>query len=358
MLLPVVASADAVKIGGIYYNLNSTDKTAEVTSNPDKYSGAVEIPASVVNPGGDETYAVTGIGEKAFYNCQDLTNLTIPNSVTSIGELAFWNCTDLTSLTIPNSVTSIAEYAFQVCGSLKSVTIPKYLTTISRGTFSDCHSLTSVTIPESVTSIGSMAFAACNALTSVDIPKSVTSIGEFAFFSCDALRSVTIGKSVTSIGGRAFDECPELTDVFCNCETVPSTDVDAFLYSKNMTLHVPAGSVELYKAAEPWSQFNKVLGMEQCAKPTITLADGRLTFSCETEGVTFVYELATTSATGGEGQTVELPSAVSVYAKKEGYVDSETATLTFNISGSKGDVDGDGNVNAVDLTKLIEILLQ
>ena len=337
MLLPVVASADAVEINGIYYNLNSTDKTAEVTSNPDNYSGAVEIPASVVNPGDDETYAVTSIGEKAF-----------------------WNCTGLTSLTIPNSVTSIAEYAVQGCGSLKSVTIPKYLTTISRGTFSDCHSLTSVTIPESVTSIGSMAFAACNALTSVDIPNSVTSIGAFAFFSCDALRSVTIGKSVTSIGGRAFDECPELTDVYCNCETVPSTNVDAFDSSnpENITLHVPAGSVELYKAAEPWSQFKKVLGMEQCAKPTITLADGRLTFSCETEGVTFVYELATTSATGGEGQTVDLPTAISVYAKKDGFIDSETATMPFNISGLKGDVDGDGNVNAVDLTKLIEILLQ
>ena len=267
MLLPVVASADAVKIGGIYYNLNSTDKTAEVTSNPDNYSGAVEIPASVVNPGDDETYAVTGIGEKAFWNCTGLTNLTIPNSVTSIGE--------------------------------------------------------------------------------------------FAFFSCDALRSVTIGKFVTSIGGRAFDECPELTDVYCNCETVPSTNVDAFDSSnpENITLHVPAGSVEQYKAAEPWSQFKKVLGMEQCAKPTITLADGRLTFSCETEGTTFVYWLSSY----GESQTVTSPTMyfVSVYAKKEGFLDSETVTMTTPLTfGSKGDVDGDGNVNAVDLTKLIEILLQ
>ena len=113
MLLPVVASADAVEIGGIYYNLNSTDKTAEVTSKPDRYSGAVEIPASVVNPSDDETYAVTSIGEKAFYNCQDLTNLTIPNSVTSIGELAFWNCKGLTSLTITiiNDVIPIRNYS-------------------------------------------------------------------------------------------------------------------------------------------------------------------------------------------------------------------------------------------------------
>ena len=245
------------------------------------------------------------------------------------------------------------------CGSLKSVTIPKYLTTISRGTFSDCHSLTSVTIPESVTSIGIMAFADNKALTSVDIPNSVTSIGDAAFIGCDALRSVTIGKSVTSIKGMAFYECPELTDVYCFCETVPSTDSNAFDSSnpENITLHVPAGSVEQYKAAEPWSQFKKVLGMEQCARPTITLADGRLTFSCETEGATFVYWLSSY----GEGQTVTSPTMyfVSLYAKKEGFLDSETVTMTTPLTfGSKGDVDGDGNVNAVDLTKLIEILLQ
>ena len=92
MLLPVVASADAVEINGIYYNLNSTDKTAEVTSNPDNYSGAVEIPESVFYESDGETYAVTSIGVRAFYNCSALTSVTIPNSVTSIGYYAFHGC--------------------------------------------------------------------------------------------------------------------------------------------------------------------------------------------------------------------------------------------------------------------------
>ncbi len=383
MLLPVVASADAVEIGGIYYNLNSTDKTAEVTSNPDNYSGAVEIPASVFYEGDGETYAVTSIGVEAFYRCSELTGVTIPssvtsigekafyrcralmsisipNSVTSIGKLAFWDCEGLTSLDIPNSVTFIGDCAFSYCEYLTSVTIPNSITTISKDMFSNCFSLTSVTIPNSVTIIGTTAFNGCKSLTSVTIPNSVTSIGNYAFNGCKSLRSMAIGKSVTSIGMGPFESCPELTDVYCFCETVPSTDSNAFDSSnpENITLHVPAGSVELYKAAEPWSKFKGVLALEQCAKPTITLADGKLTFSSETEGVTFVYELATTSAIGGEGQTVELPTAISVYAKKDGFIDSETATMPFNISGLKGDVDGDGEVNAVDLTKLIEILLQ
>ena len=89
----------------LYYNVLSTDKTAEVTSS--YVSGAVEIPLIVTN--GGVTYSVTSIGEKAFSYCSGLTSVTIPNSVTSIGGSAFHGCSGLTSVTIPNSVTSIGE---------------------------------------------------------------------------------------------------------------------------------------------------------------------------------------------------------------------------------------------------------
>ena len=46
-LLPLVASADAVEIDGIYYNLNTNEKIAEVTKHPNKYSGEIAIPTSV-----------------------------------------------------------------------------------------------------------------------------------------------------------------------------------------------------------------------------------------------------------------------------------------------------------------------
>ena len=50
-------------------------------------------------------------------------NSTIPDdgSVTSIGEYAFYGCDDLTSITIPNSVTSIGDWAFAYCDDLTSV---------------------------------------------------------------------------------------------------------------------------------------------------------------------------------------------------------------------------------------------
>ena len=110
ILLPLVASADAVEINGIYYNLVSKIKEAEVTQNPNKYTGSVVIPEKVTYE--NVEYSVTSIGKYAFDGCSGLTSVTIPNSVTSIGKYAFYGCSGLTSVTIPKSVTSIGEGAF------------------------------------------------------------------------------------------------------------------------------------------------------------------------------------------------------------------------------------------------------
>ena len=190
ILLPMVAFADAVEIDGIYYNIISKNKGAEVTSNPNKYSGSVDIPASITFDGVE--YSVTSIGGSAFQRCYSLTSVTIPSSVTSIGASAFEYCNSLTTVTIPNRVTSIGGYAFGGCISLSSVTIPDSVTKIGAYAFSGCSSLTSVTIPGGVTSIGGHAFSSCSSLSSITIPNSVTSIGESAFGWCFSLTSVNI----------------------------------------------------------------------------------------------------------------------------------------------------------------------
>ncbi len=271
VLLTVVATgwAQYVEIGGISYNLNRTDMTAEVTSKSPIYKGVIVIPASVTN--GGVKYSVTSIESSAFYGCSGLTSVTIPNSVTSIGDYAFYNCSGLTSVTIPNSVTSIGDYAFGYCFDLTSVTIPNSVTSIGSEAFYYCSGLTSVTIPNSVTSIGARAFRGCSGLTSVTIPNSVTSIGTDAFYQCSGLpvidgvryadtyleglvdksltdvkikegtrfigssafyycsglTSMTIPNSVTSIGKNAFDGCSGLTSV-----TIPNsvTSIESYAF--------------------------------------------------------------------------------------------------------------------------------
>ena len=90
VIFSISASAYDVEVDGIYYNLVSKAKIAEVTAGDGKYSGSITIPSSIkVN---DVDYAVTSIGKSAFYDCSGLTSVTIPNSVTSIGDYAFYEC--------------------------------------------------------------------------------------------------------------------------------------------------------------------------------------------------------------------------------------------------------------------------
>ncbi len=366
LLCSISVSAEAVQIDGIWYNLVTKAKQAEVTGT--KYTGSVTIPSTVTYD--NVEYSVTSIGEYVFYNCSSLTAITIPGSITSIGDEAFYGCSGLTSITIldgvtsigtsafrkcssltsiiiPESVTSIGPSAFDGCSGLASVTIPEGVTEIGYRAFRDCSSLTSITIPESVTSIGTSAFYGCKSLTSVHIssieawcniafggfesnpfsyahdlylkgelvtdlmipegvtsirefafhnycnlisitiPESVTEIGDCAFHSCSSLTSIIIPESVTSIGpsafdgcknlasivlpksiryvsGEAFANCPELLNVYCNAESVPSTEADAFdgSYPEYATLYVPVSAIENYKTTAPWSSFGKIAAIE------------------------------------------------------------------------------------------------
>ena len=175
------ALADAICVDGIYYNINQSEKTAEVTRGNYGTNTCIVIPASFSYQ--NNTYTVTSIGQDAFSHYNKLTSVYIPNTVTSIGKKAFYS-SGLISFNIPNTVTSIGESAFDNCRSLTYVNIPNSVTSIGKSAFSGCRSLTSVNIPNSVTSIENHMFFRCYGLTSVNIPNSVTSIGEDAFYEC------------------------------------------------------------------------------------------------------------------------------------------------------------------------------
>ena len=302
--------------------------------------------------------SVTSIGNYAFYDYTNLTSVTIPNSVTSIGQEAFHNCEGLTSLTIPNSVTSIGEEAFYGCSNLTSLTIPNSVTSIGEGAFHGCGGLTSLTIPNSVTSIGAHTFAGCKSLTSVVIPNSVTYIGMFAFDGCSGLTSVTIPNSVTSIDNWAFSYCENLLDVYCYAEDVPSVGEDIFEDSPiiNCNLHVPAASIESYKAKEPWSGFGKIIGLsdipklEKCAIPFVIYADGKLSLSCQTEGTEFVTKIASEDINTFNSAEIELNATynIEVFATKVNYENSDTVNvaLVWVENGKVGEESGVINVEA------------
>ena len=257
----------------------------------------IEIPSTY------KGIAVTGITNNAFYNCDALTSIVIPDSVTSIGDEAFRDCSSLTSIEIPDSVTSIGSAAFSGCSSLESITlpfvggsvdatsassstlfgyifgrsistggteteqyygssysyyyyIPSTLTTVTitggdlyYGAFYNCNNITTITLGDSVTSVGEYAFYNCTGLTSIEIPDSVTSIGNSAFASCDALTSITIPDSVTNIGGHAFAGCTSLTSINYSGTKEQWGDIDKgyfwAYYSGNFTVYCTDGNISI-----------------------------------------------------------------------------------------------------------------
>ena len=241
----IAAAGIAFTNNGLKYEVIDSNSVKVIQQNSSDISGSVVIPSTITHL--DDTYHVVSIEGMAFYECRNLTSVTIPNSVTSIGGKAFYACSGLTSVTIGNSVTSIGYMAFNSCRSLTSVTIPSSVVYISSGAFNYCSNLssinvasgnthyssidgvlynyvqdtliqcpcakTSITIPNSVTSIGDYAFCGCTGLTSITIPTSVTSIGDYAFSNCTGLTSIDIPNSITSIVNRMFYGCTGLTSI-------------------------------------------------------------------------------------------------------------------------------------------------
>lgn len=299
-LATVNLSKDITEIGyHAFYNCNSLS--------------SITIPKGVTLIGGNAFYGcsnlleltipegVTNISEYTFAYCDKLSSVTLPDGVTSIGSNAFYACKSLSSIELPNGVTSIGDNAFCNCSSLAAMTIPEGVTIINNSIFSGCKNLAEITLPEGITSIGSSAFSECNKLASIIIPESVTSIGSSAFYNCDSLVSMAIPENVTSIGTYAFEGCNSLVSVtipdkvktldrylFQNCsalatvtvgtgvETIrsyvlyncnlnallcyaiipPSIQSNSFYQSTISAIYVPSASVELYRAADVWKDYN------------------------------------------------------------------------------------------------------
>lgn len=176
--------------------------TAEIVDK-EKYNGS--------------NFFVTSIEEEAFYNCDKLEQVFIPEIITSIGKNAFYGCYSLTRLSLPKNVTYIGDNAFAKCNNLEYNVIggQKYL-----GVSSDYlaylylasveSSTASIEISNHCKFIGSSAFHGCSQIVKVELPSSVTSIGSKAFSNCAKLNRVIILNKVKSLGDYVFENCPFL----------------------------------------------------------------------------------------------------------------------------------------------------
>lgn len=166
--------------------------------------------------------AITGIGDSAFYNCTNLTSVTLPDGISEMGDGVFRSCTQLREVTMP-SVQKLGINTFYGCTSLQSVRFGENATTLGdsrteivkldekpetlyANTFYGCSALKFVIFGEKITKIDDGVFAGCTALETIDLKK-VTAIGNETFAFCSALTTVNGLERVKTIGDYAFYNC-------------------------------------------------------------------------------------------------------------------------------------------------------
>lgn len=146
--------------------------------------------------------------KKLYLNNVLVTDLIIPDGVTSLRNYAFYNCNDLSSVVIPESVIEIGKDVFTNTAFYKN--LPDGITYMGNVLYKykgEMPEGTTITIPENVTSVAAEAFKSCKGLLSITIPNSIRFIGDYAFYGCKSLKNATIPQSVEYIGKGAFAYC-------------------------------------------------------------------------------------------------------------------------------------------------------
>ena len=237
--LPVMADETA---DGFEYTISNGEVT--ITS----YIGSA---TNLTIPSKIDGYPVTAIGESAFYHCQNLKSIVIPNSVTSVEAWVLQECTGLTEITVDNG----NPYYSSVDGILFNKDKTE-LICYPAGKVGSSYS-----IPSSVTTIGDSAFEYCNDIQSVKIPSSVTAIGEFAFSNCPKLSAITVDEGnpyFSSVNGVLFNK--DKTELVCypagitdTIYTVPNSvtsfAIGAFAGSAFKSVTLPVGVTTIPRGA-------------------------------------------------------------------------------------------------------------
>ena len=179
---------------------------------------------------------VEHIGYGAFYNCTNLTSVTLNNNLKKIEDYTFYGCMLLVEVEMPRALESsgrsafykcgwldsvdlskskvkaIGEYAFYECINLKSVDLGKYLETLGARSFASCESLREVTLPDTLEVIPTRAFYKCTALTDIQFGTGVTTIEQQAFQGT-GLKEIVLPDNITTVGARAFKDCTQVEEI-------------------------------------------------------------------------------------------------------------------------------------------------
>ena len=162
-------------------------------------------------------------------------------------------------------LTGLEDREFNNCGNLTSVILPESLNYIGEEAFLNCGSLRgAITLPESLLEVYGNAFASCDELTTINYNAiNCTMMGNAqkpVFYDCVSLEHINIGANVQNIPNYAFKRCSTVTDITVAAVTPPTIGPNTFgTVSRSIPVFVPVGSGEAYRTAPYWEEFFNII---------------------------------------------------------------------------------------------------
>lgn len=205
---------------------------------------------------------IDSIGNGAFANCRNLSEINFPQSLRKIGETAFANC-DFSDISLPEKLEYIGSTAFTDCKKISSIKIPDNVIYLGGLAFSDCINLESAILPSHITKIPAALFARCSKLQSIDLPEGVTTLESGVFMHCKSLKNLALPQTLEVFGTGIIPDmlwgCDNLSIIVCKSTTPPKCKRSAVSYVlENCVLKVPYQSKEAYETAEGWRDFKNI----------------------------------------------------------------------------------------------------
>ena len=199
---------------GDYSYTLSEDEEGNNVATITRYTG---LATSITVPESLDGYKVISIGNRAFMNDTNLSNLVIQDNIISIGTEAFRNIKKLSSVKLSSNIVTIDSAAFAGCTTLKQIEIPASLEKTAleydfTGPFSGS-GLETVSFEEGTTRVAQRLFKGCEKLKTIALPNGIKTIDVGAFFNCTALETIKMPDTVTAIQNEAFRYDAKLSEV-------------------------------------------------------------------------------------------------------------------------------------------------
>lgn len=372
-----LSEAAAEDVGGFVLSYTIEDKQATVT-------GCAGSDAILIIPAELEGCPVTAVADDAFSGNKDIGVCVIPDSVKTIGERAFSACPSLSTITIGSSVAEIGDYAFTACPALAYIdvnknnatysnidgclyengdtlllyagsseaVINKNTKTIRKGAFFGKADVISAALPDSVKTIDDHAFSGCLSLKTVDIPDSVTTLGKGCFMSCSELESVTVGKGVKTIPENCFHSCTSLKTADIP-DTVTSIGSEAFYSCSDISgIYVPDSVKTIGREALGRRYDARNSSSENISGFIIRGEKGSAAEKYASDsGLAFEVGKAPRGDVNGDG-FIDAVDASTVLAEYARLSSNKKGTFTAE-QNTAADFNGDGKVDAVDASAIL-----